>query len=202
MQPTYGITHDRLTKYYQDLRDIGVGKVETTSSTRAVLWLSGLHYSFSYCKASLSGSESETHLAPVHWLDDGLDDTASVVLKRLIRVARSRSWASALAIQKERGPINAEWYRVSFAWILSDELLTGSGHKWLAKNEENQGWLRLCVATGIRSFCSPEALDFVRPMMQKPFARLIPEMDDERNMQVKSCVKSLVRDHRVDLQEL
>ena len=89
MQPCHGITEARLTAYYADLRAIGVGAVEEDPSTKAVLCLSGLHYAFSYYKATRSGSEFETFFAPAHRPDDGLHETAHMVLKRLMRAARS-----------------------------------------------------------------------------------------------------------------
>jgi hypothetical protein len=64
IQPYYGITEDRLTRYYGDLRTSGVGLVEEDPFTWALLCLTGLRYAFSYYKAARSGSECETFYAP------------------------------------------------------------------------------------------------------------------------------------------
>jgi hypothetical protein len=122
MRSCYGITPDRLTKYYGDLRDIGVGPVERNPFTKALLYLSGLHYAFSYYEAARSGSEFETCYVPVHRLNDGLEASARIIFKRLMRSARGRETTSAMALAKQQGLINAEWFRLQIAWISSGDI--------------------------------------------------------------------------------
>jgi hypothetical protein len=202
MQPCFGITETRLTNYYTGLRVIGVGAVEEDPSTKALLCLSGLHYAFSYYKAARSGSEFETYYGPAHRPDDGLRDTAFTVLKRLMRGSRSRTITGALAVANQQGPMNEEWLRWQLAWVSSDDMAKGRVQDWLTRTGVKEGWLRLSVATGICSLWASETVGFIHSMMRKPFPSLIPSLDGDRNARVADCLKSFVRDHRVDMGEL
>jgi hypothetical protein len=201
MQTCYGITHDRLAKFYQELRSLGVGPVEGDPYTKALLFLSGLHYAVSYYKAASSGSEFETYYGPAHKNEDGLDASARVVLKRLMRETRTRTTASAFNFRKQQGPLNEEWFRLQIAWISSEALTKGAVQKWLMKIDCESAWLRLCVATGICSLWSQKTDGRIHSMMRKSFPSLIPDLDADQIAQVATCIKSFVRDHRIDLEE-
>jgi len=201
MQTCYGITYDRLSKFYQDLRSLGVGPVESNSFTKSLLCLSGLHYAFSYYKAARSGSEFETYYGPAHKSEDGLDAAARVVLNRLMLETRTRMTTNALNFKKQQGTLNEEWLRLQLAWLCFDTLTKGTVQKWLLRTDRESAWLRLCVATGIYSLWSTKTTGFIHSMMQKSFPPLMPDLDDERNAQVANCLKSFVRDHRIDLEE-
>lgn len=139
MQPCYGITETRLTAYYSELRAIGVGPVEEGPFTKAVLCLSGLRYAFSYYKAAHSGSEFETLYSPAHRPDDGLHETACIVVKRLTRGARSRTITSALAPANQQGSVNEEWLRWQLAWLSSHEMGGGRVQDWLTRTGAPEG---------------------------------------------------------------
>jgi hypothetical protein len=205
MQPCYGINDARLTEFYSTLRRIGAGAIENDPFTKALLWLAGLKYAFSYFKAANSGSKFETYLAPAHRLDDGLHETACMVLKRLMRGARSRTMTNTIKEMKEAvaaGLMNEEWSRIQLTWVLSRAIEDGRVHGWLARTNAQEGWLRLCVATGILSLWSLESCEFIQSMIRKPFPPLALNLDDDKNRQIFDCVKAFVRDHRVDMKEL
>lgn len=180
---------------------MGVDPVQDNPFTKALLFLSGLRYAFSYYKAARSGSEFETYYRPAHQLDDGLHDSACIFLKRLMRTARSRDVTGSLALLKNRGPINEEWFRLQIAWLSSDEITSGTVRKWLTKTGHEEGWLRLCIATGICSLWATDTAGFIHSMMRKPIPTLIPDLDHDSNMQIGDCIKSFVRDRQIDLEE-
>ena len=176
--------------------------MEQDTFTKEILCLSGLHYAFSYYKAARAGSEFETFYAPAHRPDDGLDDAARMVVKRLMRQARSRTITDAISTASDQRPSNEEWLRWQLAWVSSDDLARGKVQDWLNRTGTQEGWLRLSVATGIRSLWASETVGFVHAMMRKPFPPLIPGLDADRNARVADFLKAFARDHHVDMEEL
>ncbi|MGD9874874.1 MAG: hypothetical protein AB7T27_11500 [Kiritimatiellia bacterium] len=203
MQPCFGITQERLLKYYEDMRSLGLEPVETDAATKATLFLSGINYGYSYIKASFGGSENETYFGPAHWPEDGLNETAKIVLKRLMKIAKKRMFTSALkTICPDRDFLNEECLRLTLAWCSLNELESGTVWKWLERVGPSEGWLRLCIATGIISISEPSSLDYIYKMMSKPLYIQIPGFADDQNRKVLELLKTFVRDHNVDLREI
>ena len=202
MQPCYGITHDRLSKIYGDLRRTGAGPVHLDAGTRGALFLAGLNYAFSYYKASAAGSLHEKHLAPAHLLDDGLSENARTVLKRLMRAARSRETTQTIDYIKGQGLENEEWCRIQLSWIASDELVRGPVEKWISRSVAEDSWLRLCLAVGIESMWATKSAGFIHAMMMKPFTNIVSSLDGEGNKSVAAIILAFNRNHELDLKEL
>ena len=194
MESCYGIAPDRLSKYYRDLLKLGIGGVVGNSFTKALLCLSGLHYVFSDYVAAKSGSQPETYCAPAHRLDDGLEPTALLVLKRLLRLARSRATTSAVAYARPRGLQNEEWFRLQIAWLHTGKLTAGKVQGWLEQTDIEEAWLRICIATGILSLWKSETASFVHAMMCRTLSPLIPDIPADRNAEIATLVKSFTRE--------
>ena len=202
MQPCYGITHDRLSKMYGDLRNTGAGPAHLDAGTRGALFLAGLNYSFSYYKASATGSPHEKHLGPAHLLDDGLSENAQIVLKRLMRAARSRETTQTIDHFEGQGLANEEWSRIQLSWTGGEELVRAPVAKWISRNTPEDSWLRLCLAVGMRSMWATESVRFIHAMMRKPFTCIIPSLDGDGNRRVADIILAFNRNHELDLKEL
>lgn len=98
--------------------------------------------------------------------------------------------------------MNEEWFRWQLAWVASEDMAKGRVQGWLTRTGVKEGWLRLCVATGISSLWAKETVGFIHSMIQKPFPPLIPGLDADKNTQVASCLKSFARDRTLDMEEL
>ena len=202
MQPCYGITHDRLSKIYRDLRKTGAGPAHQDAGTRGALFLAGVNYALSYYKASAAGSPHEKHLGPDHLLDDGLSENARVVLKRLMRAARSRETTQTIDHFKGQGLANEEWSRIQLSWTAGDELVRGPVAKWISRTAPEDSWLRLCLAVGMRSMWATESVRFIHAMMRKPFTYIVPGLDGDGNRRVADIIRAFNRDRELDLKEL
>jgi hypothetical protein len=205
MQPTFSIEPNRLLRHYGALRELGFASAESDPFTRAALFLTGLHYAFSYFIRSQQGIGSERYPAPNHPLDDGLYLAATLAARALHTRAHSREISDDIASFKAiqgKPPPNEPWQRLVFAWIGMDNHIPRKVQMWLAYQCEDERWLRLAIGMGVVSlFGVPDSLH-ARDVMKHPIPPINPALGEDANRIAIGLIASFKRDSSLDLPEL
>ena len=192
MQPVYQIPGDLLKSHAASLDAIASVR-DCPGELYALLFLTGLHFAFSYFRVSQSGDEFYTNLAPEHCLDDGLDRVANIGLKQLLKQTRRPSTLEAVKYLQTAGSCNPNWLSVSLAfstfYLKADIAITD----WLKNGDEEENKKRLSCAMGVIALWSNKTVGFIHDLMRGPFS-----LDE----QTASAIKAFVVTVKTALPEL
>ena len=95
MQPLYQIPGEMMNEHVAKLLHCP-RVVQTPTRIYALLFLSGLRLTFKCFEVELAQGRGQSHLIPLHHLDDGLCETARSALLALVKRVRSRDLTTSV----------------------------------------------------------------------------------------------------------
>ncbi len=167
MCPSFGVPWPRLERAAARLRQLKSPSAPV-ARIQPVLFLCGLKYLLTYRAAN--GRRL------THYVDDGLREAVEKSLPLFVALSKQLQLDAPVG-RVSIAPVNGEYERVNYAFILFNEALPIEVRRWVGKPLDDAPLVRLTFGMGVMARFAPESHTLVKRMMEKPI-RLSPEEAD------------------------
>ena len=172
MQPLYRIPGDMLCAHVARLSLCPRVK-ESHTNLYSLLFLSGLHVTYHFYK--------ESGTAPLHFLDDGLCETARSCMRFLGKRVRSRGMQNFKFDPKSKGPL-PKWFAVQLAFFGFFNDCPIRVKEWISRGDGATNQVRLACAMGIESlFNTGGGIEIALGIMREPLG-----LDSDESAAIKA----------------
>jgi len=192
MQPVFEITGDRLLEAAAVLEELDGDQIQSSPWVRLWLFLCGLQHSVRIVSESMA-SDCPRPLAPQQLPDDRLERAAQMLVRQLVKEAKSRSTSSILVYATGMGVAlgNEKFRRLALAFTTIDPLQFAHLRAWITRGDLRENLIRLSFAAGVIAYSlPPSGSDFFIPMMKAKMIKVGRQLPPEKMQQLLSVFQS------------